>query len=358
MDVVHDLTQHVNSTHNESVHYRVRCSESLQNRITSHHVEGSLPYQSTTAVVGFPQKSPEAVGQLLAHNRQCDADCSDVMALNTRSNCVFNYPLSVCEAATISADVPEKQSSVRHPSCIASSASVSSRVIATSASSLTSSHPASPIQQQANSIPMPVILTNINGMLLPLPTTSSTTTIIVVNCPAVVPSDTTAVSHSDSGSVQRNGGTSRLCPIAPAPPSAARSSPPAAAAVAPQVGAVPTAKNDASLSVQRRTYRCEEPGCGKTYFKNSHLKVHRRIHTGEKPFTCDWPSCDKKFARSDELSRHHRTHTGEKRFTCLICLRQFVRSDHLTKHLLRHSACRGMSAASVRPLQCVAAQAT
>lgn len=112
----------------------------------------------------------------------------------------------------------------------------------------------------------------------------------------------------------------RLSPIAPAPgfsPSAAR--------VTPQID-----------SSRVRSHICSHPGCGKTYFKSSHLKAHVRTHTGKKPFSCSWKGCERRFARSDELSRHRRTHTGEKKFACPMCDRRFMRSDHLTKHARRH----------------------
>ncbi|NXM78689.1 KLF10 factor, partial [Serilophus lunatus] len=112
----------------------------------------------------------------------------------------------------------------------------------------------------------------------------------------------------------------RLSPIAPAP------------------GFVPsTAKPAPQADCSRvRSHICSYPGCGKTYFKSSHLKAHVRTHTGEKPFSCSWKGCERRFARSDELSRHRRTHTGEKKFACPMCERRFMRSDHLTKHARRH----------------------
>ena len=59
-------------------------------------------------------------------------------------------------------------------------------------------------------------------------------------------------------------------------------------------------------------HRCTPATCSKRFTTSSYLAVHKRIHTGNKPFKCG--SCDKPFSDRGNLVRHAKIHsTGKPR---------------------------------------------
>lgn len=190
---------------------------------------------------------------------------------------------SKCERNTV-ADVDEKASAALYDFSVPSSETVICRSQPAAVSPQQKSVLVSPPAVSAGGVPpMPVIC-----QMVPLPASNPVVTTVVPStppsqppavCPPVVFMGTQVpkgavmfvvpqpvVQSSKPPVVSPNG--TRLSPIAPAPGFS-----PSAAKVTPQID-----------SSRIRSHICSHPGCGKTYFKSSHLKAHTRTHTGTSHF--------------------------------------------------------------------------
>lgn len=82
-----------------------------------------------------------------------------------------------------------------------------------------------------------------------------------------------------------------------------------------------------------KPYQCAQ--CGKSFGQFCSLKRHQMVHTGERPFPC--PQCGKQFSTSTNLKVHQSVHTGEKRFHCSKCGKNFSFLSNLIRHQALHT---------------------
>ncbi|KAM9009839.1 zinc finger protein Helios isoform 2-T4 [Ara ararauna] len=103
--------------------------------------------------------------------------------------------------------------------------------------------------------------------------------------------------------------------------------------------------NEGGIRLPNGKLKCDV--CGMVCIGPNVLMVHKRSHTGERPFHCN--QCGASFTQKGNLLRHIKLHSGEKPFKCPFCSYACRRRDALTGHLRTHSA----SALLPEPQRCL-----
>ncbi|XP_036909821.1 zinc finger and SCAN domain-containing protein 5B [Sturnira hondurensis] len=96
------------------------------------------------------------------------------------------------------------------------------------------------------------------------------------------------------------------------------------------------------LDLHRRKHTGERPFqchlCQRKFTQPSDLRVHLRVHTGERPHVCH--VCGKSFAHESTRRGHWKVHTREKPYPCPVCQRPFSHKGNLNVHLRTHTGLR------------------
>ncbi|KAJ6438509.1 finger protein AZF1 [Purpureocillium lavendulum] len=94
----------------------------------------------------------------------------------------------------------------------------------------------------------------------------------------------------------------------------------------------------------KKKWVCDGPSCNKRFVQKTHLDIHRRTHTGHKPYkVCTKENCGLTFSQRGNLKTHMRRHTGEKPYACSICGKLFAQRGNTHQNNFHKETLHGLT---------------
>ena len=83
-----------------------------------------------------------------------------------------------------------------------------------------------------------------------------------------------------------------------------------------------------------KLFKCDFPGCEKSFMKQTNLRKHKKSHDkNKKIYFCPFEGCDKSFTAAYSVTLHYRVHTGNRPFQCDICGKKFFDKANWSYHV-------------------------
>lgn len=103
-----------------------------------------------------------------------------------------------------------------------------------------------------------------------------------------------------------------------------------------------------SFPTKTKKHTCTYSQCNKSFSQRTHLLIHIRSHSGEKPYLCSFPCCGQRFSQLGNLKTHERRHRGEKPFGCEVsgCDKRFSQRSNLRSHCVSVHGMYGTSSSN------------